>query len=137
MNIFFQSREYTLSIGVLELSLNNFANWCRKSVCTCVLFVSFVGFGLTIVESVVVSVGRVSAVVVVVDEFVDVGADELACVGNSTVLCDTGSMIANGVFLRFSGCCCPVGAGCCVYGFGGCMFCESEGWGVGTFDWSI
>jgi hypothetical protein len=53
-----------------------------------------IGLGLTIVESVVVSVGRVS--VVVVNEFVDVDADEVDCVVTSRALCDTGSTIANG-----------------------------------------
>jgi hypothetical protein len=58
-----------------------------------------VGFGLTIVESVVVSVGRVSAVVVVVDELVDVDADEVVAVGATSIaLCDTGSTIVNGFF---------------------------------------
>ncbi len=93
-----------------------------------------IGLGLTIVESVVVSVGRVS--VVVVNEFVDVDADEVDCVVTSRALCDTGSTIANGFLWRFSGCC-PVDADDCAYGCVDDMVGGSEGWDVGTFDWSI
>ena len=85
------------------------------------------GFELLIVESVVVSDGRVSAVVVVVDEFVDVDADEVAAADTSTALCDTGSTIANGFLWRFSACPVGAGGGGAAYGFACGIFCGSEG----------
>ncbi len=127
----FRYREYTLSVGVLELSVSNLANWHRKSACICVLFVSFVG---SVVESVVVSVGRVSVVVVIVDDDDDGLVVEVDAAETSKVLCDTGSTIANGFLARFSiG---AVGADG-AYGFVGCIFGGTEDWGVGIFAGSI
>jgi hypothetical protein len=98
-------------------------------VCICVLFVSFAGFVFIVVESVVVSVGRISVVAVVVVEdddgfVVEIDDDDEFGVEISKALCDTGSTIGIGFLARFS--LCPVG-GAAAYTFVCCIFCGIEG----------
>ncbi len=89
-------RFYTLSVW--GLGFNNRANSCRNFACFIDLSTSSVDFEF--VESMSESFWRFSSfvVVLVVD---DTFADDVR-VSSSTVLCDTGSIIANGFLSRLS-----------------------------------